>query len=285
MWDDFMIRLIAFDLDGTLLDTGKGISERAAGILREASKRGILTVPATGRLQKGLPAGVRAMEHVRYGILLNGGVVADMQTGEEIFRCAFDREESLAVWDEISGLDAMTDVYLGGMAYMNDDLRERVSEFCLSDAVVRLVYQTRDFVPDVRAILQAAPAHDCAEKFNVYFRTAHYSALIPPAKEKLARLPFLEVTTSVPNNLELNRLGADKGTGLLALCGALGIDPAETLAIGDGENDVSMLRAAGIGVAMKNACPEALAAADAVTELDNDHDGFAAALERYVLEM
>ena len=277
-----MIRLIAFDLDGTLLDTGKGISERAARVLKEAAEQGILTVPATGRLQKGLPASVRAMDHVRYGILLNGGIVMDMRNGKEIYKCAFNREESLGVWDVISGMDAMTDVYMGGLAFMNRSLHDRVSEFCLSEAVVQLVYATRDFVPEVREILEAAPEDSCAEKFNVYFRAADYAGQIPPARELLSRLPFLEVTTSVPNNLELNRIGADKGTGLQVLCGALGIDPAETLAIGDGENDISMLRAAGLGIAMKNACPGALAAADVVTERDNDHDGFAAALERYV---
>ena len=78
-----MIRLIAFDLDGTLLDTEKGLSERAARALKEAADWGVITVPATGRLQKGLPAAVRAMEHARYGILLNGGLVKDMKTGEE----------------------------------------------------------------------------------------------------------------------------------------------------------------------------------------------------------
>ncbi|MBQ1516257.1 MAG: HAD family phosphatase [Lachnospiraceae bacterium] len=278
-----MIRLIAFDLDGTLLDTEKGLSERAARALKEAADRGVITVPATGRLQKGLPAAVRAMEHARYGILLNGGLVKDMKTGEEIFRCGFDREESLAVWDAISGLDAMTDVYMGGLAFMNESLRERVGDYCLTEAVVDLVYETRNFVPDVRELLEAAEPAECAEKFNVYFRASRYREMIAPTREMLARLPFLAVTTSVPNNLELNRAGADKGTGLRALCEALSIDPSETLAVGDGENDVTMLREAGIGVAMKNACPAALAAADAVTEQDNDHDGFALAVERYVL--
>ena len=91
-----------------------------------------------------------------------------------------------------------------------------------------------------------------------------------------------EVTSSIPNNLELNGKGVDKGKALLALAGILGLERAQVMACGDSSNDVAMLRAAGLGVAMGNATPEALAAADVQTA-SNDEDGVALAIRRYVL--
>ena len=94
-----------------------------------------------------------------------------------------------------------------------------------------------------------------------------------------ALFPELAVSTSVPTNIELNIAAANKGAALLALCAALGIAPEETLAFGDGTNDLTMIRAAGCGVAMGNADFSVKAAADTVCD-DNEHDGLAKYLER-----
>ena len=80
------------------------------------------------------------------------------------------------------------------------------------------------------------------------------------------RFPDLAVTSSIPRNVELNSLEAQKGVALLRLAEHLGVNPAETVAFGDDLNDVNMLQAAGIGVAMANAGPEARAAADRITD-------------------
>ncbi len=81
--------------------------------------------------------------------------------------------------------------------------------------------------------------------------------------------------------MEINDAEAHKGRALLRLAERLGLRPDQTMAFGDGLNDVTMLRAAGLGVAMGNACPEALAAANTVTA-DCDHDGVAAGIARFV---
>ena len=111
--------------------------------------------------------------------------------------------------------------------------------------------------------------------------------------ELLARLQTAGVDMSVPalsllegqkrpaSDIELNAL-ANKGAGLLALCGHLGIDPAQAMALGDGSNDLAMIQAAGLGVAMANADPAVLAAADYVTG-SNDESGVAQAIEKFVL--
>ena len=88
-------------------------------------------------------------------------------------------------------------------------------------------------------------------------------------------------SSGIPNNFEITAPGVSKGEGLCLLCRTLGIDIAQTVACGDEGNDVSILRSAGLGVAMGNATAEAKAAAD-VQVADCDHDGVAEAIERYL---
>ena len=93
--------------------------------------------------------------------------------------------------------------------------------------------------------------------------------------------PELAVTSSVRNNIELNLASANKGAALEALCRHLGVAMEETVAFGDGTNDLTMLRAAGLGVAMANAAPEVKAAADRVTD-DNEHAGVAKVINEFL---
>lgn len=88
------------------------------------------------------------------------------------------------------------------------------------------------------------------------------------------------LSSSLPGNLEINAPGATKGDALLALCRALGLAPACAVAFGDGTNDMTMIRSAGIGVAMANAEPEVLAVADLVAP-SNQEDGVAQVLSRW----
>ena len=101
-------------------------------------------------------------------------------------------------------------------------------------------------------------------------------------RKALAEIPGIFVTSSLSNNLEVNAVGADKGGALLRLAELLGIRQEATMAFGDGENDISMLRMAGIGVAMENAEDHVKEAADYVT-VTNNEAGVAAALRKFVL--
>ena len=93
-----------------------------------------------------------------------------------------------------------------------------------------------------------------------------------------AACPGVEVTSSLPRNMEVNAPGVTKGSGLLALAAHLGLTRAQTMAVGDSGNDRAMIEAAGLGVAMGNATDDIREIAD-----DNNHDGVAAAIEKYVL--
>lgn len=100
------------------------------------------------------------------------------------------------------------------------------------------------------------------------------------AKKDLKDSYWLGLTT--PKWLELMPLGITKGSGLQALTELLHIPMANVMAFGDGENDIEMLQAAGIGIAMENAMEEVKAAADDITA-GNNNDGIAAALRKYFM--
>lgn len=92
----------------------------------------------------------------------------------------------------------------------------------------------------------------------------------------------MELASSLPRNMEVNAPGVTKGSGLLALAAHLGLTRAQTMAVGDSGNDRAMIEAAGLGVAMGNATDDIRKIADVTTD-DNNHDGVAVAIEKYVL--
>ena len=118
------------------------------------------------------------------------------------------------------------------------------------------------------------------QKVQMYFKEpGNRDAIIAQLHQKF---PDIQVSSSLSNNLELNGPEAGKHTALRVLCEKLGIDMRQVLALGDGSNDIGMLEAAGVGVAMANATQQVRRAADSVTA-DNENDGVAQAIARYCL--
>ena len=102
--------------------------------------------------------------------------------------------------------------------------------------------------------------------------------------ERMRRIEGIRIIYPLPTDLEIISADADKGEALLALAGELGIRREEVMAVGDGSNDLGLMKAAGLSVAMGNASQEIMDASDYVT-LDNEHDGVAEAVRRFVLDV
>ena len=273
------IRLIALDLDGTLLTTDKRLTEHTAEVLFRAAERGIYIVPATGRSLTGLSPKIRSLPFVRYAITVNGAAVWDMERQELILRRAFSTERAVELWDFISRYHTMQDACIDGIARMAPEYYNKVEEFMPDEPRRLLVRATRKPTENLRDLV--ADGNTVVEKFNLFFR-GEAEEERQRAKAELEELGGLSVTSSLGNNLEINHADATKGKGLLSLASHLGLFAAELMAFGDGENDISMLQAAGLGAAMGNAPEEVKAAADLVT-LSNDEEGVAYGIERYVL--
>ena len=120
-----------------------------------------------------------------------------------------------------------------------------------------MLHDLRTPVDDLKAFLRQLGGD--AQK--VQFFTKNQELRLNLLKELPRRWPDIAVTTSVPTNVELNILRANKGEALKQLTDYLGLSMEQVMAVGDGMNDLTMLRMAGVGVAMGNACPEAMAAA------------------------
>ncbi|MCI8466051.1 MAG: HAD family phosphatase [Lachnospiraceae bacterium] len=275
------IKMIAMDLDGTLLTTDKKLESRTRQALFQAAERGILIVPATGRSLTGLAPEVRALPFIRYVITGNGAAVWDLERQELVVRRAFSTEKALELWDFISGYHTMQDACVDGRARMEPEYYDRVEEFMQDEPRCLLIRSTRTPTKGLRELV--ADEKTVVEKFNLFFREDREEQR-QQAREDLRRLGGLSVTSSLGNNLEINHIDATKGKGILALASYLGVSMGQVMAFGDGENDISMLQAAGMGVAMGNAPEEVKAAANLVT-LDNDEEGVAYSIEKYVLKI
>ena len=262
-------RLIAFDLDGTLLDNEKHIPEENLRALYEAAERGVLLVPATGRILRGIPTQLRELPFVRYYILSNGATVYDTAEERTLYRGDIPLELTLRTMDYLDTLPVLYDCYQDDVGWMSQAMYEKAPPFFAQEPeILKLVEKLRIRVPDLKQTLREHNAP--VQKIQFYFRPEDNARRLDTIAHFSEVFPELSATTSTSNNVELNSVRAGKGNGLLALCEVLGIPPEACMSFGDGSNDISMLRAAGRGVAMGNASDDVKAAADAVCERNTD---------------
>jgi len=271
-------RLIAFDLDGTFLDSAKNVPEKNLEALAAAAERGIYAVPATGRIYDGIPVALRTLPFMRYYICINGAYVYDAVDDAVIHRAEVPLETALKFYEYMDDKPALYDCYQNGKGYMTRAMYERAEDYIKDSGILRLLKTLRVPVPELKAYLR--------EKGEDVQKLQAYYADTAERDRELARLPgvFPELlfSTSVENNIEVNYRTAGKGNGLAALCRHLGIDLSDTVAFGDSSNDTDMLIAAGCGIAMANALPQVRKIADAVT-LSNDECGVAEAIYKMIL--
>lgn len=273
------IKLIALDLDGTLLTPDKQLSPRNRAALDAAAAKGIHIVPATGRLYDGMPSFIRELPYVRYIITTNGGQVYDAVEKKDLHEACIPLELALRVYDYLDTLPVIYDCYLDGAAYMPRDFLLRAEEYLPGDPHnLQMVRNLRKPVDDFKGFLRSRGRP--LQKMQFFLKDP--SMRPGYIRELEQRFPDLAISFSMPHNVEINIRNAVKGEALRFLCAYLGFGPGEAAAFGDGLNDVSMLKAAGVGVAMENAEPEALAAANYRT-CSNREDGVAVFLEKHIL--
>ena len=272
------IRILALDLDGTLLDSEKRLSEVNRNALAAAAAKGVLVVPTTGRFFGMMPPAVRDLPFVRYAITVNGAQVYDRETDSAIVREELPLDKALAVMRFLDRFDVIYDCYQDNWGRMTQSMQDKAEEYAQDPHYVKMIREFRQPYPDLKEYL-AGTGRD-VQKIMLFARD-------PAVRDAIAavlptRFDGLAISTSTFNNLEINAASAHKGRALERFAAHLGLSLENCMAFGDGLNDLSMVRMAGIGVAMANAAPEVLAAADYVT-LSNDEDGVSAALQRFCL--
>ena len=260
------IRLVALDLDGTVFNDKKEITPRTLAAIRAACARG-------GRTASGIPAAFTSIPGVRYALTSNGASVVDLTTGEQLVNQPFGTEQALKIYDLLEQGGGMMSIFIGGKSYTTRANAENHMDV-VPENLKSYFRTTRIEVDDMHATLRTH-AHEIEKYSMLYHDEAERDAAWRAIE---AACPGVEVTSSLPRNMEVNAPGVTKGSGLLAL----GLTRAQTMAVGDSGNDRAMIEAAGLGVAMGNATDDIREIADVTTD-DNNHDGVAAAIEKYVL--
>lgn len=267
--------VIALDLDGTLLNSEKQITDTNRRALEKAHEAGFAIVPTTGRFYGGMPRQIRDLPFLRYAITINGAMVEDLATGEVIYRAEIPLARALAICEAMDGEAVLYDCYRGNEAFMSAHHKARIDEMLHNPHYKELIHRLRKPVEDLKAFIRGEGCD--VQKIQLFMPDA---ALRRRLMEQLPLMfEGLAVSSSISENIEINDARAHKGAALLALAAHLGLRREDTYAFGDGLNDLSMLREAGLGIAMANAEPEAKAAADLITR-SCDEDGVAYAITR-----
>ncbi len=271
------IRLIALDLDGTLLTSGKTISPGDRAAVEAAIGRGVLVVPVTGRPAQGVPQEVLDLPGVRYVISSNGATIRDVIAGETLLETHLEAETALAVLAASDHVTMIREAFREGVGYLSradyDILCDRYE-----GAMLQYVLDTRQVLPGTIADFLREDPRPIEELFFL----TESEAVKLDLQETLSALPGIGFADPFPRDLEVMAGGIDKGEGLRFLLDRLGIDPSEAMALGDGGSDLPMLRMAGVGVAMGNSIQAVKDGADWVTD-SCDENGVARAIEKFVL--
>ena len=278
------IKIIALDLDGTLLDSQKRLSDGNRAALEEAAAKGVLIVPTTGRFFGMMPQSIRDLPFVRYAITINGAQVYDRETGTAIVREEIPLDMALDIMRLLDGYDVIYDCYRSNWGWMTESLQNKAEDYATDAHYVKMVREFRNAVPELKAYLESTASEGDVQKVMLFARNTPGSEAVTKAITEAVRerFPQIKATSSTWNNLELNIATAHKGNSLRRFAEHLGYALDNCMAIGDGMNDLSMIEAAGLGVAMSNAHPLVIAAADHVTA-SNDEDGVAKAIRDFAL--
>ncbi|TFE24302.1 Cof-type HAD-IIB family hydrolase [Cohnella luojiensis] len=240
-------RLLALDLDGTLLNDRSEISNTNAKWVRHAVEAGVTVCVSTGR---GFPSALPFAEQLRLDtpmITVNGGEIWTKPHSLHR-RTLLDSQKVM----KLHALAEQHDVWFWG-------------------------YTTNDIYNKERWVGDTITSH--------WLKFGYYTENLPILNEILKEIQTwdgLEITNSSPYNIEINSQGVSKASALEEVCRMLGYDMSEVVAVGDSLNDIAAIRASGLGVAMGNAQDEVKAAAKVVTGSHQEH-GVAQVIQNYVL--
>lgn len=261
------IRLIASDLDGTLLDPQAHLSGPTLAAIAAALSDDLQVIAATGRQVPHLPTDFPD-SGIRYIVASNGAICVDLRSGEILFEELLAAETVAAVIDYLSR--ELPDACFSAV-------RDHGRHHVVGPGYVDLLKPAdRPYWQHLRPATHAELAAEPTLKVTVRHPVLSADELL--AVMQRSGLSGFHATTSGAPFLEIAGEGVTKATGLARFCEHFDFEPSTVLAMGDAKNDVEMLRWAGVGIAMGNAVPETKAVADWVTA-DNSHDGAAQAIQ------
>ncbi|EHJ53178.1 Cof-type HAD-IIB family hydrolase [Streptococcus macacae] len=272
-----MYRLVAFDMDGTLLTSQKTIAKESIEAIAKASSKGKQVVLSTGRALSELNSHREELKDVRYAVTASGAFIYDFQKEKILAKHVLPSQVVDQIRERVQTHNLMVLAIMDGQSYIQRSHYEEAKNYHMG-MYKELYRKTAVFVDNISELL--TKNRDQFEKIDFYHFTAaerdlSYQALLSDS---------VIVTKAEVSGLEVTAAGVEKGQGLSYICQEeLHIPLEEAIAVGDADNDKSMICQAGLGVAMGNANQMIKQLADVIVK-DNDHGGCAQVIDDYLLK-
>lgn len=273
-------KLVCIDMDGTLLDDKHNVSEENKKALREATDLGVKIAITTGRLFASAKyysdlIGIKAPI-----IASNGAYIREKDKEEVIYKSTLSKEDALIIADIVKKYDLRTCYNTYNTVIHDQELKSDHAYKIMNKNLLEENKVKFDLVDDFKALVDLDKYDNqllkaiCIEEVD--------KEKLQKAKEEFIKLDRFEVVSSWDNNFEIMKKETSKGNAAKELAKVLGIDKEQVICIGDSENDLSMIKYAGLGIAMGNALDLLKEEADYVTDT-NLNSGVAKAINKFIL--
>ena len=259
-------KIIASDLDGTLFNGRAEISEENQRAIRALTAHGVQFVPCTGRTFCDLPTSLREHPDIRYYICSNGALLYDKTTDTRILN-AISPDVAAQVFAILRDYEVHISVRWRGCCYI-DDLQNSDESFAYHQMFPSHIGVLKQY-----AVAQENFAAWCEslDHVEMLFLSFHDDRELETCKARLSEIDGLLLADPAPHGLEIFSEKAGKGVALYALADLLGVDRLDTIGVGDSGNDIGMVQAAGLGLAVSNASDALLSVCDEVICSNEEH--------------
>lgn len=276
------IKLVALDLDGTLYDNQKQISQENINEIKRVIKKGVEVIISTGRPYVGLPFEKMQQLGIRYAITTNGAAIYEVPEKKCLYENCLDKESAIQLLKELEAYDVYCDVFINGEGVGSEQKKYLIDKLSMPDSLKAYIKRTRYYVNDL--INYLSEQKEPIQKITVDFYSDGTDLVDRELVYNLVcKYNNFTVVSGGCDNIEITNKGTNKGIALVELCKKLNISIQTTMACGDSENDKDILLASEYGIAMGNAeeCVKKIAKFISKTNIEN---GVAYALSQFIPE-
>ena len=273
-------KMICIDMDGTLLGKRKRISERNKNAIKQAHDKGIEIVVTTGRLYNNAAYFSKLLGVDSPVIAANGAIVIDQKNNEVIYECGIPKDECIKILKILIKYNSFFQFNTRNMIYCNNWITKTATKG----------YMTKQhFFEHLQVEYEIVKSQECwinifnKEEVDKSIVFTPLKSTMIKIKDEINKLNSVDCFASGDHSLEINYKDVSKGNAIKSLLDKYNIKEEELVCIGDNENDISMIKLAGLGIAMGNAISEVKNIADYITDT-NKRDGVAKAIEKFILK-